>query len=182
MILGLPVPGRNTIGRHAGIKPSALHMSKRRETNHNQDCITEISRALNPSCALYIYTRIMHEMVTIVGTQQWLYDSRDNTSKLLPEQRSKGLQEEVTDPTFNQTTEGGYAIRRSKDNNALRSQKHNSDNPFRSPKLLFGNPKLLVDVDLRMENHLHCGTYIAAKISTKQGWVHKVLSKTYVSY
>jgi hypothetical protein len=33
----------------------------------------------------------------------------------------------------------------------LRDQKHNSDNPFRSPKLLSGNPKLLVGVDLRTE-------------------------------
>ena len=30
----------------------------------------------------------------------------------------------------------------------LRGQKHNGDNPFRSPKLLSGNPKLLVDVDV----------------------------------
>jgi hypothetical protein len=74
-----------------------------------------------------------------------------NTSKLLREQRSKGLQTEVTDPTLHQTTEGGYAIRHRKDNNGLRGQKHNIDNPFRSPKLLFGNPKLLVSVDLRTE-------------------------------
>jgi hypothetical protein len=33
-----------------------------------------------------------------------------------------------------------------------RGQKHNSDNPFRSPKLLSGNPKLLVSVDVCMEN------------------------------
>jgi hypothetical protein len=47
--------------------------------------------------------------------------------------------------------EGGYAIRHSKDNNGLRGQKHNSDNPFHSPKLLSGNPKLLVGVDLHIE-------------------------------
>jgi hypothetical protein len=47
--------------------------------------------------------------------------------------------------------EGGYAIRHSKDNNGLRGQKHNIDNPFCSPKLLYGNPKLLVGVDLCME-------------------------------
>jgi hypothetical protein len=47
--------------------------------------------------------------------------------------------------------EGGYAIRHSKDNNVLRGQKHNSDNPFRSPKLLSANPKLLIGVDLRTE-------------------------------
>jgi hypothetical protein len=67
VILGLPVPGRNTIGRQAGIKPLALHISKRREPNHNQDCITESSRALNPSRALYKHTRIMHEMGTTTG-------------------------------------------------------------------------------------------------------------------
>jgi hypothetical protein len=64
---GLPVPGQNTIGRQVGIKPLTLHISKRRETNHNQDCITESSKALNPSRALYIYTRIMHEM----GNHSW---------------------------------------------------------------------------------------------------------------
>jgi hypothetical protein len=73
---------------------------------------------------------------------------KGNISKLLPEQRSKVLQTEVTDLTFHQRTEGDYAIRHSKDNNGLRGQKHNSDNPFRSPKLLSGNPKLLIGVDL----------------------------------
>jgi hypothetical protein len=67
---------------------------------------------------------------------------------LLTEQRSKILQTEVTDPTLHQTTEGGYATRHSKNNKGLRGQKHNGDNPFRSPKLLSGNPKLLVDVDV----------------------------------
>jgi hypothetical protein len=118
VILGLPVPGRNTIGRQAGIKPSALHISKRRETNHNQDCITESLRILNPSRALYIHTRIMHKM----GNQSWYTTVtlrlKGNIAKLLPEQRSKGLQTVVTDPTFHQITEGGYAIRHSKDNMA----------------------------------------------------------------
>jgi hypothetical protein len=60
----------------------------------------------------------MHEM----GNQSWYttvtLQLKGNTAKLLPEQRSKGLQIEVTDPTFHQTTKGGYAIRHSKDNMA----------------------------------------------------------------
>jgi hypothetical protein len=118
VILGLPVPGRNTIGRQARIKPSALQISKHRETNHNQDCITESLRASNPSRALYIRTRIMHE----IGNQSWYttvtLPLKGNIVKLLPKQRSKGLQTEVTDPTFHQTMEEGYAIRHSKDNMA----------------------------------------------------------------
>jgi hypothetical protein len=50
----------------------------------------------------------------------------------------------VTNPTLHQTMKKGYAIRHSMDNNGLRGQKHNSNNPFHSPKLL-------IDVDLRME-------------------------------
>jgi hypothetical protein len=43
---------------------------------------------------------------------------KGNIEKLLPEQRTKVLQAEVTDPTLHQTTEGGYAIRHSNDNMA----------------------------------------------------------------
>jgi hypothetical protein len=57
----------------------------------------------------------MHEM----GNQSWYtivtLHLKGNIAKLLPEQRSKELQTVVTDPTFYQTTEGGYAIRHSKD-------------------------------------------------------------------
>jgi hypothetical protein len=35
--------------------------------------------------------------------------------------------------------------------NGIRGQKHNSDNPFRDPKLLSRNPKLLISVDLHIE-------------------------------
>jgi hypothetical protein len=60
----------------------------------------------------------MHEM----GNHSWYTTVtlrlKGNIAKLLPEQRSKGLETEVTDPTFHQTTEGGYAIRYSKDNMA----------------------------------------------------------------
>jgi hypothetical protein len=171
VILGLPVPDRNIIGRQAGIKPSALHISKRCETNYNQDCITKSSRALNPSRALYIHTRIMHEM----GNHSWYttvtLQLKGNTTMLLQEQRSKGLQTEVTDPTLHQKTEGGYAIRHSKDDNGLRGQKHNSDNPFCSPKILSGNPKLLVDFDLiwnssLLWNLLCCKNINKAGVST----------------
>jgi hypothetical protein len=117
VILGLPIPGRNTIGRQAGT-PSSLHISKRHETIHNQDRITESLRTLNPSRALYIHTRIMHEM----GNHSWYTIEtlrlKGNMAKLLPEQRTKVLQAEVTDPTLHQPTEGGYAIRHSKDNMA----------------------------------------------------------------
>jgi hypothetical protein len=118
VILGLPVQGQNAIGRQAGIKPSALHISKRRETNHNQDCITESSRILNPSRALYIHTHIMHEM----GNQSWYttvtLQLKGNIAKLLPEQRTKVLQIEVTDQHFIRQRKEGYAIRHSKDNMA----------------------------------------------------------------
>jgi hypothetical protein len=60
----------------------------------------------------------MHEM----GNHSWYTTVtlrlKGNIVKLLSEQRSKGLQTEVTDPTSHQTTEGGYAIRHSKDNMA----------------------------------------------------------------
>jgi hypothetical protein len=58
----------------------------------------------------------MHEM----GNHSWYTTVtlrlKGNTAKLLPEQRTKVLQAEVTDPTLHQTMEGGYAIRHSKDN------------------------------------------------------------------
>jgi hypothetical protein len=48
----------------------------------------------------------MHEM----GNQSWYTTVtlrlKGNIAKLLPEQRTKGLQTEVTDPTLHQTTEG----------------------------------------------------------------------------
>jgi hypothetical protein len=60
----------------------------------------------------------MHEM----GNQSWYtivtLRLKGNIAQLLPKQRSKGLQTEVIDPTFHQTTEGGYATRHSKDNMA----------------------------------------------------------------
>jgi hypothetical protein len=43
---------------------------------------------------------------------------KGNIAKLLPEQRTKVLQAEVTDPILHQTMEGSYAIRHSKDNMA----------------------------------------------------------------
>jgi hypothetical protein len=76
---------------------------------------------------------------------------KGNIAKLLLEQRCKGLQTEVTDQHYIKQRKEGYAIRHSKGNNGLRGQKHNNDNPFRSPKLLSGNPKLLIGVDLRTE-------------------------------
>jgi hypothetical protein len=94
------------MGRQARIKPLTLHISKRRETNHNQDCITKSSRTLNPSHALYIHTRIMHEMDNHSWYTTVTLRLKGNIAKLLPEQRTKVLQAKVTDPTLHQTTKG----------------------------------------------------------------------------
>jgi hypothetical protein len=56
----------------------------------------------------------MHEM----GNHSWYTTVtlwlKGNIAKLLQEQRTKVLQAEVTDPTFNKTTERSYAIRHSR--------------------------------------------------------------------
>jgi hypothetical protein len=60
----------------------------------------------------------MHEM----GNQSWYTTVtlrlKGNTVKLLPKQRFKGLQTEVTDQPFNKQWKEGYAIRHSKDDMA----------------------------------------------------------------
>jgi hypothetical protein len=58
----------------------------------------------------------MHEM----GNHSWYTTVtlrlKGKIAKLLPEQRSKGLQIEVTDQHFIKQRKEGYAIRHSKDN------------------------------------------------------------------
>ena len=60
----------------------------------------------------------MHEM----GNQSWYTTVtlrlKGNIVKLLPEQRSKGLQTEVTDQHYIKQRKEGYAIRHSKDDMA----------------------------------------------------------------
>jgi hypothetical protein len=60
----------------------------------------------------------MHEM----GNQSWYTTVtlrlKGNIAKLLPEQRTKLLQTEVTDQHYTKQRKEGYAIRHSKDNMA----------------------------------------------------------------
>jgi hypothetical protein len=60
----------------------------------------------------------MHEM----GNQSWYTTvtlwPKGNIAKLLPEQRTKGLQTEVTDQHYIKQRKEGYVIRHSKDDMA----------------------------------------------------------------
>ena len=60
----------------------------------------------------------------------------------------------------------------------LRGQKHNGDVPFRSPKLLSGNPKILVDVDLRNELTFDGKLTLLQKYQQNKVEYENVLSKT----
>jgi hypothetical protein len=141
---GVTVPGRNTIGMQAGT-PSALHISKRRETNHNQDCITKSSRTINihASCTRWVTTTV---------TQQWLYE----VSKYY---KHRSL-------TWHSPINGSKVmlldIART---NGLGSLEHNGDVLFHRFQAATWEPQATRQCRCPYRTHLWWSTYFAAKSS-----------------